>query len=102
MLGAIVGDMLGSSLEFEKRKFENINEIDLFNSENHFTDDTVLMLAVADWLLHDIDKYYYDDEKLKEALGEKLVKWTRKYRQKELAYGFLYTQWFDYSLCVCF
>jgi len=94
MFGAIVGDVLGSSLEFEERKFEHIDEIDLFNEENHFTDDTVLTLAVADWLLHDIDQYYYDDEKLKEALGKRFVKWTQKYRMKELAYGTSYIQWF--------
>lgn len=94
MFGAIVGDILGSSLEFEERKYENIDDIDLYNVENHFTDDTVLTLAVADWLLHDIDKYYYNDEKLKEALGKRFVKWTQKYRMRELAYGNSYIQWF--------
>ena len=54
MLGAIVGDIMGSSMEFEEQKFEHIDEINLFNEENHFTDDTVLTLAVADWLLHDM------------------------------------------------
>ena len=94
MLGAIVGDVLGSALEFEERKYENIGDINLFDDENHFTDDTVLTLAVADWLLHDIDNYYYDDEKLKEALGKRFVKWTQRYRLKEIAYGNSYIQWF--------
>lgn len=40
MLGAIVGDVLGSALEFEERKFENISDINLYDKENHFTDDT--------------------------------------------------------------
>lgn len=94
MLGAIVGDVLGSALEFEERKYENISDINLYNEKNHFTDDTVLTLAVADWLLNDIDKYYSDDEKLKEALGKRFVKWTKKYRIKELGYGASYMQWF--------
>ena len=94
MLGAIVGDVLGSALEFEERKYENIDDINLYDEENHFTDDTVLTLAVADWLLHDIDNYYYDDEKLKEALGKRFVKWTQQYRLKEIAYGNSYIQWF--------
>ena len=41
MFGAIVGDVLGSALEFEERKYENINDINLYNENNHFTDDTV-------------------------------------------------------------
>ena len=81
MLGAIVGDIMGSSMEFEEQKFEHIDEINLFNKENHFTDDTVLTLAVADWLLHDIHSIYYDDEKLMNALGRRLVKWTQRYRE---------------------
>ena len=94
MFGAIVGDIMGSSLEFEEQKFENIGEINLFDTENHFTDDTVLTLAVADWLLHDINNSYYDDEKLRIALGKRLVKWTQKYRDKEIAYGLSYMEFF--------
>lgn len=94
MFGAIVGDIMGSSLEFEEQKFENIGEINLFDAENHFTDDTVLTLAVADWLLHDINNSYYDDEKLRIALGKRLVKWTHKYRDKEIAYGLSYMEFF--------
>ena len=77
MFGAIVGDVLGSALEFEERKYENINDINLYNENNHFTDDTVLTLAVADWLLNDIDKYYLDDANLREALARRFVKWTK-------------------------
>ena len=94
MLGAIVGDIMGSSMEFEEQKFEHIAEINLFNEENHFTDDTVLTLAVADWLLHDIHSIYYDDEKLRIALGRRLVKWTQRYRDKEIAYGLSYMEFF--------
>ena len=94
MFGAIVGDVLGSALEFEERKYENINDINLYNENNHFTDDTVLTLAVADWLLNNIDKCYLDDVSLKEALGRRFVKWTKRYRFKELGYGNSYIQWF--------
>lgn len=49
MLGAIVGDVVGSIYEgkvFRSKDFE------LFTSKSHFTDDTVLTLAVADSLLN--------------------------------------------------
>ena len=101
MLGAIVGDVLGSSYEFEEMKFdwvlphnENLKDIPLFNDDDQFTDDTVLSLAVADWLLHDIQKDYYDDEKLKIALGNRMVWWTQFYREREIAYGLFYLDFF--------
>lgn len=101
MLGAIVGDVLGSSYEFEEMKFdwvlphnENLKDIPLFNDDDQFTDDTVLSLAVADWLLHDIQKDYYDDEKLKIALGKCMVWWTQFYREREIAYGLSYLDFF--------
>lgn len=101
MLGAIVGDVLGSSYEFEEMKFdwvlphnENLKDIPLFNDDDQFTDDTVLSLAVADWLLHDIQKNYYDDEKLKIALEKRMVWWTQFYREREIAYGLSYLDFF--------
>ena len=48
MLGAIVGDIVGSVHEFTRTKTK---DFPLFTTEASFTDDTVLTLAVADWLL---------------------------------------------------
>jgi len=52
MLGAIAGDIIGSIYEFA-----NFKEYDfpLFSDESFFTDDTVLTVAVADALMHDLD-----------------------------------------------
>lgn len=52
MLGAIVGDIIGSSYEFEGLKSTTFP---LFTSSSRFTDDTVLTVAVADCLLHGRD-----------------------------------------------
>ena len=49
MLGAIVGDIVGSIYEFNNHKFK---DFDLFGPGCTFTDDTVLTVAVADWLLN--------------------------------------------------
>ena len=104
MLGAIVGDILGSSYEFEEIKFdmalphdESLKDIPLFNKDDHFTDDTVLTLAIADWLLHDIQKDFYDDEKLKISLGKRMVLWTQRYREREIAYGLSYLDFFYHA-----
>ena len=50
MLGAIVGDIIGS--RFEGRKPDSL-DFELFTEESCFSDDTVLTLAVAKWLLDD-------------------------------------------------
>ena len=50
MIGAILGDIIGSRFEFNKSiKIENF---DLFTKECFFTDDTVLTIATADAILN--------------------------------------------------
>ena len=48
MLGAIVGDVVGSVYEFENIKTKNFK---LITETNFFTDDTVMTLAVANALM---------------------------------------------------
>ena len=50
MLGAIIGDTVGSAYEFHNTKDYNFR---LFLSESNYTDDSVMTMAVADWLLSD-------------------------------------------------
>ena len=47
MIGAIIGDVVGSRFEFNNIKTK---EFDLINEESVFTDDTVLTIAVMDFL----------------------------------------------------
>jgi len=61
MLGAIAGDIIGSVYEGNNIKTK---DFPLFSPHCHFTDDTVLTVAIADALLHDRDyaellKQYY-------------------------------------------
>lgn len=94
MLGAIYGDVLGSMMEFSEKKHQDLSKIQLFQTDSHITDDSVLTCAVADWLLHDIKHYYYDDEKLRLLLAKKFVYWTRWSADIEIAYGISYIDWF--------
>ena len=48
ILGAIIGDIAGSRFEFRNEKSTDIK---LFTEADDFTDDTVMTIAVADWLL---------------------------------------------------
>ncbi|WP_192043428.1 hypothetical protein [Paenibacillus lycopersici] len=48
MLGAIIGDVIGSVFEWHNNKS---TEFSLFNRFTRFTDDTVLTIAIADAVL---------------------------------------------------
>lgn len=52
MLGAIAGDIIGTPFEHCPIK---TTSFPLFCDDSCFSDDTVLTLAVADWLMSDID-----------------------------------------------
>ena len=50
MLGAIIGDTVGSIYEFDNIK---TTDFPLFSERSEFTDDSIMSIAVADWLLRD-------------------------------------------------
>lgn len=59
MLGAVVGDIVGSTHEYAGTKTKSFP---LFAPNATYTDDSVLTVAVADWLLHgrDLVDYLHD------------------------------------------
>ena len=56
MLGAIVGDVAGSHYEHFPTKSV---DVDFFREHSCVTDDTILTVAVADWILHGGQLYEY-------------------------------------------
>ena len=71
MLGAVVGDIIGSSYEFVDMKRY---DFDLLPQGSRFTDDSVMTIAVAHWLAH------YDEEGLtKEQLISTMKEFGRNY-----------------------
>ena len=52
MLGAIIGDTVGSVYEFNNTKDYHFR---LFYSQSNYTDDSIMTMAVAQWLLEDED-----------------------------------------------
>lgn len=77
MLGAIIGDIVGS--RFEGSCPTDIPNLQLFHPDCHFTDDTVLTVAIAHALLHDQD------------YGSALHAYYRRYPQA--GYGQSFRQW---------
>ena len=49
MLGAIIGDIVGSIYEFDNIKTK---DFPFFEDRMEYTDDSILTIATADWLLH--------------------------------------------------
>jgi len=76
MLGAIIGDVIGSAYEYHPIK---TTDFPLFSPKSYFTDDTVLTVAVADCILQ--NKQY--------------APMLRKYGQKypDAGYGVWFADW---------
>lgn len=77
MLGAIIGDIIGSTHEYDNRI--KTKDFELFPKGSTFTDDTVLTVAVADSLLNNI------------PYSESFYKWVSKYPNR--GYGQQFFQW---------
>lgn len=58
MLGAIIGDIVGSVYEFSNIKRK---DFPFWGQYCEYTDDSILAIATADWVLHggDVAKYYF-------------------------------------------
>lgn len=78
MLGAIIGDIVGSRWEFCPT---NDYFFELFSDENSFTDDTICTVAVADAILKGRD------------YGESIHEWCRRYPHPMGGYGSRFAQW---------
>lgn len=77
MLGAIIGDTIGSAYEFHNTKDYNFT---LFTGESSYTDDSVMTMAVADWLLKDPEHTY-------QGLEDTMVRFAREYPCPMGGYG---------------
>lgn len=82
MIGAIIGDIVGSRFEFNNIKTKYF---DLFAKNSVFTDDTVMTIAVADWFMNAKNR-----NSQREAV-EFLHKWGRKF--PDVGYGSSFVRW---------
>lgn len=82
VLGAIAGDMIGVPYEWYcKQGLQIPEDFKLWTKDSHFSDDTVMTIAVAEWLLN------------KGNLTKIMQKWGRIYRNA--GYGYLFGKWID-------
>ena len=91
MLGAIIGDTVGSAYEFCNTKDYNFT---LFNSESNYTDDSVMTMAVADWLLSD-PKHTY------QKLEDTMVRFAENFPCPMGGYGTGFYYWLFRPILLC-
>lgn len=86
ILGSIAGDMIGVPYEFLRHGVAIAPTFPLWSKDSHFSDDTVMTLAVAKWILEDSKLETSTLIKCMQELG-------RKYRNA--GYGSSFGQWLD-------
>lgn len=81
MIGAIIGDIVGSSHEFNSIKTTKFN---LFDNKSRYTDDSAMSMAVAEWLLDDAEYTH-------KVLEDKMVKYGSL--NQDAGYGGMFFMW---------
>ncbi len=80
MLGAAIGDIVGSRFEFFNHKSK---DFELFHQHCDYTDDTICTAAVAEWAL----------DGCQGDLARILQSWCRRYPNPAGAYGTRFSMW---------
>ena len=83
MLGAIIGDTAGSVYEFHNTKDYNFK---MFLPESIYTDDSIMTMAVASWLLKDGEHTY-------QGLEDEMLAFGRMFSHPKGGYGGGFVRW---------
>ena len=86
MLGAILGDMVGSPFEFDRNNHKS-KDFPLLSEKSHVTDDTVMTIAVAVGLIAGQG----DAQKTFAEVQHEMQYWGRKY--PDAGYGGMFGRW---------
>lgn len=81
MIGAIIGDIVGSRFEFNRTNDPNFV---LFTPQCDFTDDTICTIAIADAIMNRNDNF-----------RDALVYWCSRYNHPMGGYGGRFAQWIN-------
>lgn len=86
MLGAIIGDIVGSKYEFNNIKSK---DFPLFSDDSTYTDDSIMTIAVAKALLRSRE----EKKDFKPILIEEMQAYGRKYPYPKGGYGMRFSHW---------
>ena len=82
ILGAVIGDIVGSTHEFVQTKS---TDFDFYTDNNHYTDDSVMTIAIAEWLISTPQPISND------TLPTIMRKWGNRYPWA--GYGGMFKRW---------
>lgn len=88
MIGAALGDMIGSPYEFEETAIKTKN-FPLFGAGSRFTDDTVMTAAVAEGLMSG----YKNEDISRRQVVFSMRKWGKRY--PDAGYGRFFKKWLE-------
>ena len=80
IIGSIIGDIVGSRFEFNNYRS---TDFQFFNDKCFFTDDTVMTIAITDWITNKI--------KTQKLISSYMREWGRKYTDR--GYGGMFFRW---------
>ena len=83
LLGAIAGDVIGSAYEFSPNK---CYDFELLTPHQNYTDDSLMTIAVADWLMSSHERNTDDLVRIMQRMG-------RKYASPCGGYGPSFARW---------
>lgn len=87
MIGAIAGDIIGSPYEFDRGN--KTKDFPLFSDKSHFTDDTVMTIAVGLALINSsINK---SDDAIKANIIDSMIRMGKEY--PNVGYGSRFSMW---------
>ena len=87
MLGAILGDIIGSRFEFSNTAINK--DFKLYTKDSTYTDDTVMTLAIADALMCVNNRY--DENEVKKMIIQKMKEYGHRYPLA--GYGYSFSKW---------
>lgn len=87
MLGSIIGDIVGSAYEFHNIKTK---VFEFFGRDCNFTDDSIMTIAVTDWLLRDKDLSH-------KSLEDSMIWFANSYPCPKGGYGGMFARWIELS-----
>ena len=86
MIGALTGDMVGAPYEFDRGR--KTKDFPLFSRGSHYTDDSVMTVAVAEALMNSEGR---NDDEIRAEMIRSMQKWGRRY--PHAGYGARFIHW---------
>ena len=86
MIGAILGDIIGSPYEFDRSG--KTKDFPLFIPKSRYTDDSVMTIAVGEAVLDTLEQ---EETTLCDAVVRSMQKWGRRYPYA--GYGGRFIEW---------